>query len=415
MLHRSSLDTGPYFDTSIFKNKFCYKTQEYNEQLTTLSIPICLINFYKKDFMENFKASQFFNYLGNHLLNKRVNKMPTQASIDNIYTPTVALKQIAEIETLGINLKKNIYSISNLKVTKESFEALLSYTSDSLITTVQEFDTFYESFIHKKFYASYKQNKDSFYITTAIMFEEDSQPYKDLIERVKKPLSVKWATGIDSSGSVVCESIELHPPKQILKEAYPFFDCSIEELVQDFLDSDESVLILFGPPGTGKSKFIEHLIDLSKKKAMFSFNQELMKSDKLYSHFVKSDCDWLINEDADTYISSRNQHGNETMKMILNCSDGLATNKTKKYIFSTNLPNLNDVDEALLRPGRCYGVINFTKLNSTQAQVVASKLNPNIVLEDKGYSLAEIYAATTIKRKKLLKPITKTSMGFIPN
>ena len=247
------------------------------------------------------------------------------------------------------------------------------------------------------------------------MFEEDAQPYKDLIERVKKPLSVKWATGLANNGNVDCEDIELHPPKQVLKEAYPFFDCSIEELVQDFLDSDESVLILFGPPGTGKSKFIEHLIDVSQKKAMFSFNQQLMKSDKLYSYFVKSDCELLINEDADTYISSRNQHGNETMKMILNCSDGLATNKTKKYIFSTNLPNLNDVDEALLRPGRCYGVINFTKLNSTQAQAVASKLNPNIVLEDKDYSLAEIYAATTIKRKKLLKPITKTSMGFVPN
>ena len=43
-------------------------------------------------------------------------------------------------------------------------------------------------------------------------------------------------------------------------------------------------------------------------------------------------------------------------------------------IFTTNLPNINDIDDALLRPGRCYAVKNLRSLEPDEALRLAEKI-----------------------------------------
>jgi ATP-dependent 26S proteasome regulatory subunit len=43
------------------------------------------------------------------------------------------------------------------------------------------------------------------------------------------------------------------------------------------------------------------------------------------------------------------------MSRFLNISDGLIKLPNKKLVFTTNVTNFENIDSALLRPGRCFG------------------------------------------------------------
>jgi hypothetical protein len=69
-------------------------------------------------------------------------------------------------------------------------------------------------------------------------------------------------------------------------------------------------------------------------------------------------------------------------------------------IFSTNLPSIRDIDPALIRPGRCFDILEFNPLNLTQAKKLADKLGATIPERDGDYSVAEIFNAQINKPKE---------------
>lgn len=92
----------------------------------------------------------------------------------------------------------------------------------------------------------------------------------------------------------------------------------------------------------------------------------------------------------------------------------LATSKLQtvidKIIFPTNLPNLRVVDEALLRPGRAFKVIEFKRLSYDEANTARAAINlPNIVSKDTTdtYTLAEALNYT-----EGISVPTTTRLGF---
>ena len=62
------------------------------------------------------------------------------------------------------------------------------------------------------------------------------------------------------------------------------------------------------------------------------------------------------------------------MHRFLAIADGVARSQGRKIIFTTNLPNVNDIDEALVRPGRCYAVKNLRGLTLEEALRLAQKI-----------------------------------------
>jgi SpoVK/Ycf46/Vps4 family AAA+-type ATPase len=92
------------------------------------------------------------------------------------------------------------------------------------------------------------------------------------------------------------------------------------------------------------------------------------------------------------------------MRQFLTLSDGIIRDPGKKLIFSTNLPNIRDIDDALLRPGRCYDWIATRALSLEEASRLVAKLEPDgskharivDILANgrkREYVLAEIYRA----------------------
>lgn len=177
-----------------------------------------------------------------------------------------------------------------------------------------------------------------------------------------------------------------------LKTAYPWIEKGISEYAQEFMRSRESVLLMIGDPGTGKTTLLKEIIKEMNSNALITYDTELLLTDGFFASFIsRDDTHVLIIEDADALLSSR-KDGNTMMHRFLNASDGLVSLRHKKIIFTTNLPSVNSVDPALLRAGRCFDVMKFRKLTKVEALAVAEemKLNPMPELTKESYSLAEI-------------------------
>jgi hypothetical protein len=52
----------------------------------------------------------------------------------------------------------------------------------------------------------------------------------------------------------------------------------------------------------------------------------------------------------------------------------LVSAQGRKIIFTTNLPNVGDIDEALVRPGRCFGTVRTRALERREAELLLSRI-----------------------------------------
>lgn len=178
---------------------------------------------------------------------------------------------------------------------------------------------------------------------------------------------------------------KLHP------EFYPGMP-NLSEYLKEYLASDASILMMAGPPGTGKTTLLRHLISENKLAAHVVYDETLMTNDAVFQNFLfGDDGDIMIIEDADTIITSRVYDNNKLMSRFLNISDGLIKLPSKKLVFTTNINDFNKVDQALVRPGRCFGVVHTRPLNLTEAQAAAKVAGLLIPVEKGEYTLADLF------------------------
>jgi ATP-dependent 26S proteasome regulatory subunit len=78
-------------------------------------------------------------------------------------------------------------------------------------------------------------------------------------------------------------------------------------------------------------------------------------------------------EDADHLLLARS-NGNHDLHRFLAIADGVVRAQGRKIIFTTNLPNINDIDEALLRPGRCFATVRTRLLSRDEAAALLLRL-----------------------------------------
>lgn len=212
-----------------------------------------------------------------------------------------------------------------------------------------------------------------------------------------KRLRITWWTSADGDYEDIVDT-STNVTKNSL---YPFIKDGADKYIEKFLNSSESILILIGEPGTGKTNFIRNILySLGEKDTYLSFDEAVLKTDGIFVKFI---CDEnagaFVVEDADMLLKSRDS-GSEHMSKFLNVGDGLVKLNGKKLIFSTNLESTSDIDPAITRPGRCYDVLNFRQLTADEAQVVCEEYGLDDLPEKKSYTLSEIFnREKTIKKR----------------
>jgi ATP-dependent 26S proteasome regulatory subunit len=189
---------------------------------------------------------------------------------------------------------------------------------------------------------------------------------------------------------------------------YPFLEGrKLEDYYTEFLESSASILLLIGPPGTGKTTFIRGLLQHADTSAMVTYDASILAKDYIFAQFIEGDKNIMVIEDADNFLGAR-ADGNDMMHKFLNVGDGLVTTKGKKLIFSTNLPSIKDVDSALIRPGRCFDILHFGTMTQAQAEKLADKLDIPLEGTKDQWSVADIF------HKQVEAPkAPKRKLGFV--
>jgi hypothetical protein len=113
----------------------------------------------------------------------------------------------------------------------------------------------------------------------------------------------------------------------------------------------------------------------------------------------------VILEDSDAALMTRGAENRDKVSAILNLSDGMLADFLRLQIICTINCRADDIDQALLRPGRllCHRV--FRKLDYAQASRLAESLGRKLPIV-RNYSLAEVFAENEPEE------ITRPRIGF---
>ena len=218
--------------------------------------------------------------------------------------------------------------------------------------------------------------------------------------RITEPMfSIEW-NFLTSRGELETAVIEEIADDVLRDSAYPEIKGGVRSFITRYLDAPETVLVLQGPPGTGKTRLIRTILgEMSRRKgeparALYTGDMKALASDEIYVSFITGAEDAIVGEDADHLLKPR-ADGNEHLHRFLTIADGVVRSQGRKIIFSTNLPNVGDLDDALLRPGRCYARVHVRNLTAAEARALAEEMGaPGLVVEEgRRHSLAEVYRA----------------------
>jgi hypothetical protein len=165
---------------------------------------------------------------------------------------------------------------------------------------------------------------------------------------------------------------------------------------------DPGISILRGEAGTGKTSFLRHAMYSLAKTHRFYFvpvdNFGLLSSGSLTEFWKMEQRDYpsaskvLVLEDSETLLSDRNHQKNSPVSALLNLTDGLMTQFIKLHLICTLNCKIDDVDSALLRPGRLRFFKTFDRIPRQRALKLAKHYG--LTLSNQAdFTLADIFAS----------------------
>jgi hypothetical protein len=180
--------------------------------------------------------------------------------------------------------------------------------------------------------------------------------------------------------------------------------------------------ILDGPPGTGKTSLITQMIRRLEQTHVFyalPVSQDgALSSPELVPFWQKQNARHsdrvkvIVMEDAERLLWRRNGDNREAVSSLLNIADGLMGKMLRLHVVCSVNARMEDLDPAILRPGRLMNQRRFGALGREVAEKVAAArnlpFNPRKPVET--YTLAEVLNPGSYEA-----PPTKPRIGFNAN
>jgi hypothetical protein len=197
----------------------------------------------------------------------------------------------------------------------------------------------------------------------------------------------------------------------------------VEDLNND--DPCGRIIILDGPPGTGKTHCVRALLN-EVPKGTFVLVPSNMLSNLGSPSFIKAMLREqkkgypmiIVIEDADEAIASRDRANLSEISALLNFSDGIFGAMMDLRIVCTTNADVKDLDAAVMRHGRLCRRIEVGKLDHVQADAVYKRLGgtkEGLWTRGNLYALGEVYYAAKGGGSALGVPKkAKGRLGFLP-
>lgn len=186
---------------------------------------------------------------------------------------------------------------------------------------------------------------------------------------------------------------------------------SYEKIVEDINRSGSGLIIFSGPPGTGKSFLIKHLINTQNVKFIYiPVNVAEILGDPGFMSFAMESLQdsILIIEDAENALVDRQKQVNNAASTILNITDGILGELLNIKILAT--VNVEEsLDHAFFRKGRLLSKVDFKKLGKEQSNRVLERLKKKERVESGEHTLAELY---NIDKENGVEKKEKKKIGF---
>lgn len=187
----------------------------------------------------------------------------------------------------------------------------------------------------------------------------------------EEQFTIDWHFHAGPGGLTNVSFDELADPA-LIDEAYPSIEGGVAAFIERYLAARDTILILQGPPGTGKTRLVRAILAAMSKrkrdsaKILYTADRRAIENDEIYVEFLTGSHDALVVEDADHLLGAR-ANGNRDLHRFLTVADGVVQALGRKIVFTTNLRNIGDIDEALIRPGRCFAVARTRGLSREEA------------------------------------------------
>ncbi len=189
---------------------------------------------------------------------------------------------------------------------------------------------------------------------------------------------IDWHFG-SGGGYLSNTSFEELVSEELHDEAYPSLGEPVHTFVKRYLAANETVLIVLGTPGAGKTRLVRAILgELTRRKresaeVMYTCDKRALETDEIFVNFITGSHDAFVIEDADHILTPR-ANGNQDLHRFLAIADGVIRAQGRKIIFTTNLPNVGALDDALLRPGRCFAAIHTRSLTPREALKLIARI-----------------------------------------
>lgn len=175
------------------------------------------------------------------------------------------------------------------------------------------------------------------------------------------------------------ESIE-----NIYNDDFYEINSKIEELLS--IDKSTGLFLFHGIPGTGKTTYLRYLTSKIKNRDIVYLPSNLVStiSAPNFITFLMDSCknSILIIEDAEMALKDRSDVHNSAVSNLLNFSDGILGDILGISIICTFNCDLDKIDSALQRKGRCKYIYEFKKLSLDKCKLINDNITEPMTLAD---------------------------------
>jgi hypothetical protein len=187
-------------------------------------------------------------------------------------------------------------------------------------------------------------------------------------------------------------------------ESFPY------EKIVNFVKEDhpESLMLLHGVPGSGKSNLIKNLITECVDDVIYipPSMVSVISQPAFVSFMLENRGCILLIEDAEEILSIDRNSGTQN---ILGMTDGFLRDCMKMRIICTFNCDLKKIDPALMRKGRLYYEYHFGKLSIKDGQRLSDHCELDVKIQEE-MTLAEIF--NHHKENTLKNSFEERTIGF---